>query len=83
MTAHALVHSGLDVLMIERGVPVERGEHNWARDQVLELSPYYTQESHYQVRGDDRGRSGTFQCVGGPAVFYGGVALRLREADFG
>jgi len=83
MVAHALVHAGLDVLMLERGVPVERGRHNWARDQVLELSPYYTRESHYRVRGDDRGRAGTFQCVGGPAVFYGGVALRLREADFG
>ena len=83
MAAHALVRDGLDVLMLERGVPVERGAHNWAHDQVLELSPYYTQESHYVVRGDDRGRAGTFQCVGGPALFYGGVALRLREADFG
>jgi choline dehydrogenase-like flavoprotein len=82
MAAHALVDAGLDVLMIERGVPVDRGEHNWARDAVLELSPYYTRESHYLVRGDDRGRRGTFQCVGGPAVFYGGVALRLRETDF-
>ncbi len=80
--AHALVEAGLHVLMIERGIPVDRGEHNWAPDAVFELSPYYTQESHYLVRGDHRGRVGTFQCVGGPAVFYGGVALRLREADF-
>jgi len=82
MAAYAMVEAGMDVLMIERGVPVDRGEHNWAPDAVLELSPYYTQESHYVVRGDDRGQTGTFQCVGGPAVFYGGVALRLREIDF-
>lgn len=82
MAAHGLVEAGMDVLMIERGVPVERGEHNWAPDAVLELSPYYTKESHYIVRGDDPGLTGTFQCVGGPAVFYGGVALRLREIDF-
>ena len=68
--AHALVEAGMSVLMIERGVPVERGEHNWAPDAVLELSPYFTTESHYDVRGDDRGPKGTFQCVGGPAVFY-------------
>jgi choline dehydrogenase-like flavoprotein len=83
MAAHALMHEGLDVLMLERGAHVQRGAHNWAHDQVLELSPYYTRESHYVVRGDDRGNAGSFQCVGGPAVFYGGVALRLREADFG
>ena len=40
-------------------------------------------ESHYVVRGDDPGREGTFQCVGGASVFYGGVAYRMREADFG
>jgi choline dehydrogenase-like flavoprotein len=34
------------------------------------------------VRGDDPGRAGSFQCVGGPSVFYGGVALRMREVDF-
>lgn len=82
MAAHALIESGMRVLMIERGVPVERGAHNWAPDAVLELSPYFTMESHYRVRGDDRGRKGTFQCVGGASVFFGGVALRLREADF-
>lgn len=82
LTAHALVEAGLRVLMLERGVRVERGEHNWAPDAVLELSPYFTTEGHYFVRGDSRDRKGTFQCVGGPAVFYGGVALRMREVDF-
>ena len=83
MTAHALVRAGLRVLMIERGAAVRRHESNWAPDQALELSPHHTMESHYRLRGDDRGRVGTFQCVGGPSVFYGGVAFRMREADFG
>lgn len=82
MAAHGLVRAGMRVLMLERGAYVERGEHNWAPDAALELSPYYTHESHYLVRGDDEGHAGTFQCVGGPSVFYGGVALRLREVDF-
>ena len=83
MAAHALVGAGLDVLMIERGVLVERGEHNWARDAALHLSPYHSMESHYRVRGASRGRKGSFQCVGGPSLFYGGIALRLRTTDFG
>ena len=82
MAAHGLMGAGLDVLLIERGVPVERGEHNWDLDAAFELSPYFNMESHYRLRGETRGRKGTFQCVGGPSVFYGGVALRLRAADF-
>ena len=83
MAAHALMEGGMKVLMIERGVHVERGRHNWAPEAAFELSPYFSMESHYRVRGDGRGRKGTFQCVGGPALFYGGVALRLRSSDFG
>lgn len=82
MAAHALVGGGMNVVMIERGREVERGEHNWAPDAAFELSPYFSMESHYRVRGTSRGRKGTFQCVGGPSVFYGGVALRLRARDF-
>jgi choline dehydrogenase-like flavoprotein len=82
MAAYALVAAGLKVLMIERGGTIHRGPSNWAPDQALELSPHYTMESHYLIRGDDRGRLGTFQCVGGPSVFYGGVAYRMREQDF-
>jgi choline dehydrogenase-like flavoprotein len=80
--AHALVESGLRVLMIERGPRVRRGLGNWAADAVMELSPYYSTEDPWEVRGDDPGRVGSFRCVGGPAVFYGAVALRLREHDF-
>ena len=39
-------------------------------------------ESHYRLRGTIRGRKGSFQCVGGPSLFYGGTALRLRSTDF-
>jgi choline dehydrogenase-like flavoprotein len=82
MTARALVHAGLSVLMIERGPRVERGPANWSPDAALELSPYYTLAGHYRVRGDDPSLSGTFQCVGGPAVFFGAVSYRMRECDF-
>ena len=82
MAAHALVDAGLRVGMLERGPRVERSPANWSPDAALELSPYFTMESHLRVRGDDPGRCGTFQCVGGPSVFYGCVSFRFREQDF-
>jgi choline dehydrogenase-like flavoprotein len=83
MAAHTLVEAGMRVAMIERGPRLARHAGNAAPEAALELSPYYSHESALLVRGDDSGTMGTFQCVGGPAVFYGGVALRYREDDFG
>jgi choline dehydrogenase-like flavoprotein len=83
MAAHALVHAGLRVLLLERGGWVRRGPENWNGDQAGLLSEHYSNESPYLVY-DERGRStaGSFFCVGGPSVFYGGVALRFRAEDF-
>ena len=81
MAAHALVHAGWRVLMLERGGWVERGPENWSQANVGELTGHYCREAPYrQVRG---GRDlGAYHCVGGPSVFYGGVSLRFRELDF-
>ncbi|HEX2249966.1 MAG TPA: GMC family oxidoreductase [Gemmatimonadales bacterium] len=83
MAAHTLVHAGLRVLMLERGAWVRRGPHNWTGDEAGMLGEHYATESPYLVY-DERGGStvGAFSCVGGPSVFYGGVALRFRSEDF-
>jgi choline dehydrogenase-like flavoprotein len=83
MAAHALVHAGERVLLVERGDWVRRGPHNWRGEEVGLLCGHYDTGSPYVVH-DDAGRStaGAFFCVGGPSVFYGGVALRLRQEDF-
>jgi choline dehydrogenase-like flavoprotein len=83
MTAHTLVHAGLRVLMLERGDWVVRSPQTWQGNEVGPLSKHFHTESPYQVH-DERGRStaGAFFCVGGPSVFYGGVALRFRVEDF-
>jgi len=80
--AHALVHAGLDVTLLEHGPRVVRGPHNWSPDAVMQLSPYYSAASPYHLQGDDSGAVGSFHCVGGASVFFGGVTLRLRESDF-
>lgn len=83
MAAHTLIHSGLRVLMLERGDWVRRSPESWQGNQVGPLGRHFHTESPYDVY-DERGRSttGAFFCVGGPSVFYGGVALRFRTEDF-
>jgi choline dehydrogenase-like flavoprotein len=83
MAAHVLVEAGWSVLMLERGDWVARGAQNWRPDAVGQLTPHYSTESPYRV-ADDAGETmaGAFHCVGGPSVFYGGVAFRFRAEDF-
>ena len=83
MAAHVLVDAGWSVLMLERGDWVRRGRHNWAPGEVGLLTPHYSTESPYHLWGAARDATvGAFHCVGGPSVFYGGVALRFRAEDF-
>lgn len=83
MAAHELVRAGWRVLMIERGDWVRRGPDNWAPGAVGPLTPHYSTETPYRaLAGGEREVVGSFQCVGGPSVFYGGVSLRLRAGDF-
>ncbi|MBA2627109.1 MAG: GMC family oxidoreductase, partial [Gemmatimonadales bacterium] len=83
MAAHTLVHAGQRVLLVERGEWVRRGANNWRGEEVGQLCEHYHTDAPYLVQ-DDAGRStaGACFCVGGPSVFYGGVALRLRQEDF-
>lgn len=83
MTARQLVKAGLKVLMIERGDWVPRGEHNWGARGSVYLTPFYSTETPYRMAyGNNKFGVGSYNCVGGPSVFYGGVSLRLREGDF-
>ena len=83
MAAHELVRAGLKVLMLERGDWVARGLHNWGSRGSVDLTPHYSFATPYQVEDGRRTRTlGGYTCVGGPSVFFGGVSLRLREADF-
>jgi len=83
MAAHVLVHAGWRVLMLERGEWVPRGPVNWRASHAGMVSPFYSTESSYRVQeGRRTSQAGGMFCVGGPSVFYGGVSLRFREADF-
>lgn len=83
MAARVLIEAGWSVLMLERGDWVERSAESWSAGAVGPLTPHYSTESPYHLR-DDGGDTnvGAFHCVGGPSVFYGGVAFRFRAEDF-
>ncbi|MFL5582786.1 MAG: GMC oxidoreductase [Gemmatimonadaceae bacterium] len=83
MAAHALVHAGRRVLMLERGGWVARGPHNWGAHGAGLVTPHYSMESAYEVSaGSRRYREGAWHCVGGQSVFYGAASFRFRERDF-
>ena len=83
MAAHALVHAGQRVLMLERGGWVARGPDNWGARGAGLVTPHYTMESPYRVAAAGRHYlAGAWHCVGGQSVFYGGASFRFRERDF-
>jgi choline dehydrogenase-like flavoprotein len=83
MVALELVRSGRQVLMLERGDWVRRGRHNWKSEGFCFRSESYSLETPYRaVKGAYNPRLGSINCVGGASVYYGGVSLRYRAADF-
>jgi len=84
MAAAPAVFAGKRVLMIEAGDWVERGPHNWAASGMSEKTSYYDRAAGLVVTAGGYGSNvGVYRNVGGASVFYGGVGMRMREADFG
>jgi choline dehydrogenase-like flavoprotein len=83
MAAAPAVLAGKRVLLIESGDWVARGPVNWTAEGMSEKTPYYDRRDAFTVAaGGYRGSVGTYACVGGASVFYGGVAMRMRAQDF-
>jgi choline dehydrogenase-like flavoprotein len=83
MAAHALVHSGHRVLMIERGSWVGRGPDDADFGRSGLASRHYSMEAPYDVTaGRKHYKAGSWSCVGGPSVFYGAASYRFRPRDF-
>jgi choline dehydrogenase-like flavoprotein len=83
LAAAPAVLAGRRVLMIESGDWAARGDANWTREGFFDRSPHYDRATAFDVTAEGaRTRLGRFQVVGGASVFYGGVALRMRERDF-
>jgi len=82
-TALRLAEAGMRVLIVERGDPPRRDEVDWDQRQIL-IEQCYRSDSPLSVRQYGASRHSALQSnavLGGNSVFYGGAALRLREAD--
>ena len=82
-TALALVEAGLRVVLLERGEPVARDDHDWSPRRIL-LEGRYAGPSPIQVRqygASNPSPLHPMQMLGGNSVLYGGASLRLRPAD--
>jgi choline dehydrogenase-like flavoprotein len=83
MVAHRLVAAGASVLMLERGDWVTRGTTAWQPGASLALTAAYARDIPYRCDAGGHGKTiGGYACVGGPSVYFGGVAFRFRERDF-
>lgn len=83
MAAVPAVLAGKRVLMLEAGDWVVRGAHNWRREGFSENTPYYRNSVPFDLTAEGRKSTvRTYRNVGGASVFFGGVSMRLREADF-
>ena len=83
MVAHARVDAGEHVVMLERGGWATRWPGAWGPSGSAELTPHVSRATAPERRVGDRVADvHQVACVGGASVFYGGVSLRFREADF-
>ena len=80
--AWRIARTGKRVLLLERGDYLPRERENWDSQSVFNEARYQAPETWYG--GDGRAfHPGLHYFVGGNSKMYGGVLLRLREADFG
>jgi choline dehydrogenase-like flavoprotein len=83
MAAWPLVQAGARVLMLERGGWVGRGPDNWSDHGAGLITPSYNHDTPYTVSaGGRRYTAGSWNCVGGQSVYYGGASFRFRPPDF-
>ena len=69
--------------MVEGGDWVARGPDAWTERGFFEHSPSFNRDTPFDATAEgQRSALGTFLCVGGASVFFGGVSMRMREADF-
>lgn len=80
--AWRLARTGKRILILERGDYLPRERANWDSQAVFNDARYQASETWYGPDGRAF-RPGLHYFVGGNSKVFGGVLLRLREADFG
>ena len=79
--AKVLQETGRSILILERGDYVKQEKANWDVIEVSVNRRYDSPEKWIDGNGKEFSPR-TYYNVGGSTKFYGGTALRFREADF-
>jgi choline dehydrogenase-like flavoprotein len=80
--AWKLAQTGKRILLLERGNYLPRERENWESQAVFVEARYQASETWYSSTGASF-HPGLHYYVGGNSKVYGGVLMRLRQADFG
>jgi len=75
---------GLNTLLLEKGTWVIRDDSAWNPKDIF-INKRYKSNSPVFVNQNNNGTQEVYlnEVVGGNSIFFGGVALRFRETDFG
>jgi choline dehydrogenase-like flavoprotein len=80
--AWALMDTGLDVLIIERGQFLPREPENSQPDHVFIKKRYVTSKPWYDAKTGQPFQPGVYYWVGGNTKMYGACLPRFRRSDF-
>ena len=78
--AHSIRHSGLKVLVVERGDFLPKEPENWDVNAVFANRRYHNAEAWIDGHNGSRFSPGVFYYVGGNTKFFGAMLPRFREA---
>jgi choline dehydrogenase-like flavoprotein len=81
--AYALRHSGLRILLLERGDYLPQEPQNWQPAAVFDEKRYKPAEEWEDVHQGGTFQPGVHYFVGGNTKVYGAALPRLRVEDFG
>lgn len=79
--ARVLQTTGKSILILERGDYIKQEKENWDVNEVSVKRRYDSPERWIDGQGREFNPR-TYYNVGGSTKFYGGTALRFRQADF-
>src|SRR4051812_19368853 len=81
--AHALVHGGVDVLMLEAGVRPDEDRYPIMDRALLGEIPWQFAPYPYEMRGDDiELNEFAIRKLGGSSLAWGAITPRFLPGDF-
>ena len=81
LARHLIAHSGLKVLVLERGDWLPQETQNWDAEEVMQKGRYVSKDL-WLDKHNKPFQPGSHYFVGGATKMYGAAHFRLRQQDF-